>query len=154
MKRLLTILGFIWAVLCLVIVLVMFPGLDSCSRHLAKLPFMKINPAFSGGDTATTICYDNYTLYIHEPVFAALIGESSKGFVQLDWTWKDSIPVVVSDSIDYDSDLVPDLIIGIDPSSEKLKIEPLNDVVGEIEASSRTRDGWIVRVGLEKRGDN
>jgi hypothetical protein len=152
MKKFFTILGFVWAVLCLIIVLVMFPGLDSCSRQVAKLPFMKINPNFSGGDTAATICYENYTLNIHEPVFAALIGESSRGFVQLDWTWKDSIPVAISDSIDYNMDFAPDFIIGIDPSTERYQIEALNDVVKGIGASARTENGWIVRVDLDKRG--
>jgi hypothetical protein len=151
MKKLLTVLGFIWAVLCLIIVLAMFPGLNNCSRQLAKLPFMKINPTFSGGDTASTVFYDNYTLNIHKPVFAALIGESSKGFVQLDWNWKDSIPVVIADSIDYDQDLTPDFIIGIDPSTEKLQLESLNEVVKGIQGSARTRNGWIVRVELEKK---
>jgi hypothetical protein len=150
MKKLPAILGFFWAVLCLIIVLVMFPGLDSCSRQLAKLPFMKINPTFSGGDTAATVCYENYVLDIHEPVFAALIGESSRGFVQLDWTWKDSIPVVISDTIDYNMDLAPDFIIGIDPSAEKLQIKSLNEIVKGIEASARTENGWIVRVELDR----
>jgi len=152
MKKLYAILGVIWAVICLLIILAMFPGLDGCTRHLAKLPFMKINPLYSGGDTAATVCYDRYTLSIHKPVFAALIGESKRGFVQLDWTWKDSIPVVISDSIDYNSDLIPDFIIGIDPTIEKTQIEPLSDIVSGIEASARTENGWIVRVGLDRKG--
>lgn len=151
MKKLFAILGFAWAVICLVIVLVMFPGLNSFSGKLAKLPFMKINPSFSGGDTAKTVNYERYILIIHKPVFASLIGESSRGFVQLDWIWKDSIPVVISDSIDYDSDFVPDFIIGIDPATEKLQIQSLSKVVKGIEESARTSNGWIVRVELDKR---
>jgi hypothetical protein len=148
MKRLFTVLGFVWAVICLVIVLMMFPGLNSCSRQLAKLPFMKINPSLSGGDVAATIDYDSYTINIHKPVFEALIGESSRGFVQLDWNWNDSIPVPVTDTIDFNMDNETDFIIKIDPSNENLQIVSLRDAVGGIEASARTENGWIVRVGL------
>ena len=148
MKKFLTILGFTWAVICLLIVMMMFPGLDSCSKQLAKMPFMKINPSLSGGAVATTIEHDSYTVNIHEPVFAALIGESSRGFVQLDWNWKDSIPVPVTDTVDFNMDNEIDFIIGIDPSNENLQIVSLQHTVGEIEASARTENGWIVRIGL------
>jgi hypothetical protein len=152
MKKLLSILGFTWAVVCLLIILIMFPGLNNFSLQLAKLPFMKINPKYSGGDVVKTIKYENYTVNIHEPVFAALIGESSKGFVQLDWNWTDSIPVPVTDTIDYDLDNQKDFIIGIDPSTENLRIISLQNAVGEIKASARTENGWLVRVGLTNEG--
>ena len=148
MKKLITILGFAWAAVCLLIVLIMFPGLDGFSKQMAKLPFMKINPLYSGGDVVTTVASERYSVMIHEPVFAALIGESSKGFVQLDWNWTDSIPVPVTDTIDFDMDNRMDFIIGIDPSAERLQMEALHNAVGEIEASTRTENGWLVRVGL------
>jgi hypothetical protein len=148
MKKLLEILGFIWAVVCLLIILIMFPGLDGFSKKMAKLPFMKINPAYSGGDVLKSVEYARYTVYIHEPVFAALTGESKKGFVQLDWNWKDSIPVQVTDTIDFDMDNAPDFIIGIDPLTEKLTLVSLRDAVGGIDASTKTKNGWLVRVGL------
>jgi hypothetical protein len=152
MKKLIAILGFIWAAICLLLVLIMFPGLNNFSQQLAKLPFMKINPKFSGGDVATTIEYNTYTMNIHKPVFASLIGESSKGFVQLDWNWTDSIPVRVTDTIDYNMDNKMDFIIGIDPSTEDIQIVSLQNAVREIKASSRTENGWLVRVGLINEG--
>lgn len=148
MKKIFTVLGFIWAAICLLIVLTMFPGLDSFSKQMAKLPFMKINPSLSGGDVAKTIEYESYTVNIHKPVFAALIGESSRGFVQVEWIWKDSIPVPVYDSVDFNMDLTTDFIIEIDPLNDTIKIVSLQNNVGEIEASARTGNGWIARIGL------
>jgi hypothetical protein len=148
MKKLLTILGFTWAAICLLIVLVMFPGLDSFSRQLAKLSFMKVNPTLSGGDTARSVVYENYTLYIHQPVFEALIGESSTGFIQLDWVWNDSIPVSVSDSVDFNNDNHIDFVISIDPQSDSVLLDPLQPFVEEITNEARVENGWIVRVGL------
>jgi len=102
----------------------------------------------SGGDTARSIVYVDYTLYIHEPVFDALIGESAKGFIQLDWEWNDSIPVAVKDTIDYDMDDQIDFIIGIDPSSNQVDLIPIQPLVTEITNEARIENGWIVRVGL------
>lgn len=152
MKKFLPILGFTWAIVCLLLVLIMFPGLNNFSQQLAKLPFMKINPAYSGGEVIDTIESENYTVKIHEPVFAALIGESSKGFVQLTWNWKDSIPVQVIDTIDYDCDNEKDFILTIEPSTENLRIISLQNKVREIDASTRTENGWLVRVGLVNEG--
>jgi len=148
MKKLLTILGFFWAAICLLIILIMFPGLDNFSRQLAKLSFMKINPTLSGGDMARSVEYEEYTLNIHEPVFDALIGESSRGFIQLDWVWKDSIPLPVYDSIDFNMDNYIDFIISIDPVAGTIHLDPLQSRVSDIIASARVENGWIVRVGL------
>ena len=148
MKKILVILGFTWAVICLLIILIMFPGLDSYSRQMAKLSFMKVNPTLSGGDTARSVVYEDYTLHIHNPVFDALIGESSSGFIQLDWVWNDSIPVPVKDSIDFNMDDHIDFIISIDPQSNQVHLDPLQPHVRDIIAEARLENGWIVRVGL------
>jgi hypothetical protein len=148
MKILFTILGFIWAAICLIIILAMFPGLNGFSEQMAKLPFMKINPSLSGGEVAATIEQDNYTVNIHEPVFAALIGESATGFVQLDWIWKDSIPVPIYDSVDFNRDHSPDFIIDIDPLTDKIDLVSLNENVGQVEDYALTGNGYIVRIGL------
>ena len=104
MNKLLSILGYIWAGICLLFVLIMFPGLDSFSKQIARLTFMKINPIYSGGEVVRQIELENYTIELHEPVFEALIGESSEGFVQLRWIWKSEIPELIKDTIDYNDD--------------------------------------------------
>jgi len=148
MKKLKIILGFIWAAVCLLIILIMFPGLDNFSTQFAKLSFMKVNPTLTGGDVARSVEYEDYTLNIHEPVFEALIGESTKGFIQLEWIWTDSIPVTVKDSIDFNMDDHIDFIIGIDPLSNQVHLDPLQPFVEEITDEAQLEDGWIVRIGL------
>ena len=148
MKKLIIILGFTWAAICLVIILIMFPGLDSFSRQLARLPFMKVNPTLSGGDTVRSVTREDYTFHIHRPVFDALIGESSNGFIQLDLEWNDSIPVPVNDSIDFNMDDHIDFFISIDPLSDQVHLNPLQPHVRDIIAEARLENGWIVRVGL------
>jgi len=141
-------LGLSTGTSCLLIILIMFPGLDNFSRQFAKLSFMKVNTTLSGGDVIRSVEYEDYTLNIHEPVFEALIGESSKGFIQLDWIWKDSIPVPVKDSIDFNMDDHIDFIVGIDPLSNQVQLDPLQPFVEEITEEARIENGWIVRIGL------
>jgi len=50
-------LGLSTGTSCLLIILIMFPGLDSFSVQLAKLSFMKVNPTLSGGDVARSVDY-------------------------------------------------------------------------------------------------
>ena len=83
-KKIRSILAYIWAVLCLVIVFLIFADAN-LPRLFVKATSVKIDPYYSGG----TICYDlpsdTLDIKIHEPVFPALIGESKIGFVQMDF---------------------------------------------------------------------
>jgi len=150
MKKIKIISGYLWAILCLIIVLIMFPGLNYFSEQFARLPFMKINPVYSGGEVVQQIDKENYTLQIHKPVFDALIGESSKGFVQITWKLKYKLPELLNDTIDYDADGNIDLIIVINTDDGKTQITALNKNVKTLHASAQTESGWIVRVKLVK----
>jgi hypothetical protein len=151
MKKILTILGYIWAGICLLTVLIMFTGLDSFSKQLARLPFMKINPIYSGGEVIKKIETSDYTIELHEPVFESLIGESKEGFVQMEWIWKDTMPESVRDTIDYNNDNKNDFIIHIKTGSKEIVLEKIEEKVQDVDASAMTQDGWIVRIGLSRK---
>jgi hypothetical protein len=148
MKKFKSVSGIAWAFLCLIIVLVLFPGLNAISGSIARLPFMKINPNYTGGDVARSIASANYSKDIRKPVFDGLIGERRKGFVQIDW--RGNIPEVLNDTIDYDLDNNPDFLIHISKSEAKTEIEPVNNKVGSVLISSPTSYGWVVRVAVLK----
>ena len=65
MKKIKIIAGIFWAFLCMILILILFPGLNSFSGSVARLPFMKINPNYSGGEVAKQIVSDNYS-YRHQ----------------------------------------------------------------------------------------
>jgi hypothetical protein len=52
MKKIKITAGIIWALAGLILILILFPGLTGFSKSLAQLPFMKINPNYSGGEVA------------------------------------------------------------------------------------------------------
>jgi hypothetical protein len=148
MKTLKIILGILWAYVCLIIVVAMFPGLNSLSQATSRLPFMQINPNYTGGEIVKEFEQNGYSISIHRPVFDGLIGERKKGFVQIDWRGK--VPHRLADSIDYNLDNQFDLVVSIDTLTSNVEFKPFNEQVTGINYSTRTSYGWAVRFALAK----
>jgi len=147
MKKVKIIAGIIWAFLGLVLIIILFPGLNSYSVSVSKLPFMKINPLYTGGEITKQIVTDRCTLDIRKPVFNGFLKERKTGFVQMDW--RGTIPEIISDSIDYDQDGIKDFNIKVDRKNSKTILNPINSKVKKVVISTQTSYGWAVRVGLE-----
>jgi hypothetical protein len=148
MKKVKIIAGITWAFSGLILIIILFPGLNSFSVSASKLPFMKINPRYSGGEIAKQIIVDKCTLDIRKPVFNGLFKERKTGFVQMDW--RGSLPGLINDSIDYDQDGKKDFSISVDRNNSKTILKPFSNKVGEINISTATSYGWAVRVALVK----
>jgi hypothetical protein len=148
MKKIKIIAGICWAFLCLILIIILFPGLNSFSYSVSKLPFMKLNPRYTGGEIANQMIEASCTLDVRKPVFNGFLRESNSGFVQLDWRGK--IPEKINDSIDYDHDGKKDFCILVDRKYSKTVIEPLNDKVKKVIISTPTSYGWAVRVEIKK----
>jgi len=148
MKKIKIIAGITWAFVGLILIIILFPGLNSFSFSVSKLPFMKLNPRYTGGEIANQIIAENCTLNIRKPVFNGLLRERNSGFVQLDW--HGTIPEMINDSIDYDHDGKKDSCIFIDRKISKTILNPLSANVKDVAISTPTSYGWAVRVGLLK----
>ncbi len=149
MKKVKIIAGISWAFLGLILIIILFPGLNSYSLSVSKLPFMKLNPIYSGGEVAEQIVADRCTLDIRKPVFNGFLRERNTGFVQIDW--KGNIPELINDSIDYDQDGIKDFCILVDRKEMKTVLKPLNSKVKGVNISTSTSYGWAVRVGIKKQ---
>ena len=148
MKKLKIFLGITWAFLCLIMILVLFPGLNSFSGSVSKLPFMKLNDRYSGGDVAKQIVAVSCTLDIRKPVFNGFFKDRENGFVQLDW--RGTLPETIKDSVDYNNDGIKDFYLTVNTKDVKSVIEPFNAKVKEVLISTPTSYGWAVRVALIK----
>jgi hypothetical protein len=148
MKKFKIIAGIFWAFLCLILIIVLFPGLNNFSAATSKLTFMKINPRYTGGEAAGQVITPGCTLVIRKPVFSGLFTERKNGFVQLDWHGK--LPYEIIDTIDYNFDKIPDFMIRINTDKKVSRLYPENNKVGRIIISTPTSYGWSVRVGLIK----
>ena len=149
MKKVKLIAGICWAFLGLIVIIILFPGLNSMSLSVSRLPFMKLNPLYTGGEVARQLTAASCTLDIRKPVFNGFLKESSSGFVQLDW--RGTIPEVIKDSIDFDNDGLNDFCISIDRKEEKTELNPINKDVKEVLISTHTSYGWAVRIGLKNK---
>jgi hypothetical protein len=148
MKKIKIIAGIIWAFLCLILIIILFPGLNSFSNSVSKLPFMKLNPRYSGGEIGNQIIMESCTLDIRKPVFNGFLKERNSGFVQVDW--HGTIPEMIQDSIDYDNDGIKDFCVLINRKESKTMLDPFNKKVKGVIISTPTSYGWAVRIGLIK----
>src|ERR1035437_1812904 len=123
MKKVKIIAGISWAIFCLILILILFPGLNSFSGSVSKLPFMKLNPRYTGGEIANQVIQERCTLDIRKPVFNGFLKERTSGFVQLDW--HGTIPEMIKDSIDYDHDGNMDFCILVDRKNSKTLLDPI-----------------------------
>jgi len=148
MKKVKIIAGISWALFCLILIIILFPGLNSFSLSVSKLPFMKLNPRYTGGEIADQVISKSCTLDIRKPVFNGFLKERNSGFVQLDW--HGTIPEIIKDSIDYDHDGIKDFCVLIDRKNSKTVLDPINRKIKGVLISTQTSYGWAVRVGLIK----
>jgi hypothetical protein len=148
MKKVKIIAGICWAFLCLILILILFPGLNSFSGSVSRMSFMKINPRYSGGEVSGQIVAGSCTLDVRKPVFNGLLGERTSGFVQMDW--RGNVPEFIRDTIDYNNDGKKDFSILVNRKESKTYLESYNPKVKGVIISTPTSYGWAVRVGLVK----
>lgn len=148
MKKVKIIAGISWTFFCLILIIILFPGLNSFSLSVSKLPFMKLNPRYTGGEIADQVISKSCTLDIRKPVFNGFLKERNSGFVQLDW--HGTIPEILKDSIDYDHDGIKDFCVLIDRKNSKTVLDPINRKIKGVLISTPTSYGWAVRIGLIK----
>src|ERR1700687_3273909 len=98
MKKVRIIAGICWAIAGLLLIIILFPGLNSLCVSVSKLPFMKLNRRYTGGEVATQLISEKCTLDIRKPVFNGFLKEKNSGFVQMDW--HGIVPERLRDSID------------------------------------------------------
>jgi hypothetical protein len=150
MKKLRSIPGYLWAAACLILIPVTFIKNDALAGHMARLPFMKIHPKYSGGTERAAYVKDGLHISVFEPVYNGITGKGSEGFVQVKFSGKDKMPALINESIDYDLNGDPDFIISIHTADGATKLEKLNNQVQSLLISSKVKDYWLIRVNVDR----
>ena len=146
MKKLSSIPSYIWAIFCMFLIPITFMGNDSFAKKIATLPFMKVNPVYTGGDSLFSYQQDSIVITVNKPVFAALTGTSNNGYVQVKYTGK--LPENIQSRIDYNQDGHADFDLNINTLNGETKLNALTAGVKELQVSSKVKDYWVVRVNL------
>jgi hypothetical protein len=150
MPKIRSILGYMWAGAAIIVVFATFLGSSIFGRALVAVSGVKISPLYSGGEVVRSVDHGSYKALIHRPVFDALIGERSEGFIQLNWEPLAGLPPVIEESVDYNGDGKEDFSVRIDTKTGKTTLTRINPQVASIEESVKLDDGWVARVQLKK----
>jgi len=126
---------------------------------------LRIAPWFSGGEAAFVIDRGPYKIKVNRPVYPALVGEGSKGFIQLSFTPRAGLPPQIEDSIDLNRDGTVDCDISIsnvaNPSADaRMTVTPKSAWVLPVRNSKTTsldevliekgKDAVYVRIPVRK----
>ncbi len=150
MSRLKSVLGYTWAVLTIFVVLATFVGNDYFSGKFASATGLTVSPWFSGGEVLQVSQHDGYRTLVHRPVFDALIGEQSEGFVQVNWEPADRLPSVIEEDIDVDRDRGIHFAIRLDTRTGAALLTSHTASVVGLERTYRLKASWAARVLLKK----
>lgn len=151
MKKLKSILGYLWAVGALLMTLATFFGYDYFSRTFADTTGIKVSPWYTGGEVVSVIDHGTYRASIHRPVFDYLVGQTKEGFVQINWAPAAGLPGVVREGIDYDRDGREDFIVTLNTATGEVALLKNQPAVIGPGKTYRLRDGWAVRVHLKRQ---
>jgi hypothetical protein len=148
MKKLRIIPAYIWAAICFILIPITFIKNDALAEKLARLPFMKIHPKYSGGDERIAYINNGLNISVFEPVYSGIKGKGSDGFVQVKFAGTNNMPAKIDEAIDYDLNGDPDFKVSINTSDGVTTLEKLNNHVKSIQVSSKVKDFWLIRVNV------
>jgi hypothetical protein len=148
MSKLKAFLGYTFAALSPLIVLISFLGLDSMAEPFIAATGLTVSANFTGGEVVQTVDHAAYQAAIHRPVFDALIGERKEGFVQIDWAPLDALPSLFEEEIDANGDGEADMRLQVDTADEEATLTAYAPWVLEVEGTYRLPEMLAVRVKL------
>ena len=169
MKRMIHFLAYGAAVLTVLFSLVLPIKIMPFFLSLVGALDLKIAPWFSGGEEAFVINRGSHQINVYHPVYPALIGEGSKGFVQLIWQPRTALPPQVQEAIDLNRDGTVDCEVSFsNPTGEKavplLTVTPKSPWVLPVQSSRSTslwavliekgRDAFFIRIPIRKMGSS
>jgi len=148
MKKLRIIPAYLWAAACFILIPITFIKNDALAEKLARLPFMKIHPKYSGGDERMAYINNGLNISVFEPVYSGIKGKGSDGFVQVKFAGANNLPSTINEAIDFDLNGDPDFKVSINTINGATTLEKINNHVQSIQVSSKVKDYWLIRVNV------
>jgi hypothetical protein len=149
MSKLKSILAYGVAGLGIPIILVTFMGMPFWMNLLVANTGLKVSPWYTGAEVVRSVDHGQYRTLIHRPVFDALIGERSNGFVQVDWKPINSVPEEIAEEIDLDGNGSADFQVVLNSRSGRALLIPYSSQVTGLEGTYKLKDSWAIRVQLK-----
>jgi hypothetical protein len=152
LSKVLTPVGYAWGIAAAICGTAVFFFFGPLSHTLAQQPFMRVHPIYSGAEVVKSESTADADWRIHRPVFDGLISETDHGFIQIDVICKNHQTKSLRHAFDYNSDGTEDFALSIPNAPDGVPtIEKTSPEITGIERWAKTREGWIIRIGLDKR---
>lgn len=150
MAKLKSILGTFWALTALPLLLVMFFGYGHWPRLLVAVTGLQVSPWYTGGEVVSTIPREGYDTLVHRPVFDALVGQRSQGFVQVDLVPPEGgvLPTVVEESVVVQDNPALAIRVRVDTAARTATLGASGSHVTGVEGVYGLKNGLAVRVAL------
>ena len=153
MKRLMTVAGYTAAALTIVAaILAPFVLMNWVLSGISALG-LRVDPVYSGGETARTITKAGYRIAVNRPVVPKKLLPGVPAFVQVAWEPASALPARIADEVDIDDDGRPDMLatfaVPADPNSElRADVTSLSPRVASTRGIARQSFACVfVRVG-------
>lgn len=140
--------GYAWAAGAFAAAMAALPHYESLGRRIAAAGF-KISPVFSGGEIARTIDRGGYRVFIHRPVFDALLGENKDGFIQIDWGPAEALPEKIKENVALDGEAPIKFMLELDTIVPEVLLFTEDCRVGPVEAPLLVDKPRIIRLYQE-----
>jgi hypothetical protein len=149
MSRIKSLVAYGWALLATPLVLATFMGMPFFAHGLVVGTGLHVHPVYTGGEVVRTIDHGPYRTLVHRPVFAGLIGERSRGFVQLQWQPTDAnLPEWLDEPIDFDADGTSDFQIRLNTRTNAADLKSSDPRVLSVGATIPVENARIIRINL------
>jgi hypothetical protein len=132
MEKFKSILGYSWAIMAVPVAFLIVFSSPLISDGLFGKDGVKVTDRLSGGEVREILEKEDYSIYLHEPVFDGFFFERDTGFVQIDFISQTELPLNIEEDIDYDSDNKTDFIISINTQSNEYELTPVSQKVKEL----------------------
>jgi hypothetical protein len=152
MGKLQSILGYSWAILTVPFALAVLFFMPVLYQTLFEERGLKVTDRISGAEVVQVIERNEYSIYLHKPVFDGFFIERTSGFVQVDFMSETTLPLNIEEEIDYDLDNVSDFHISIDTQSSEYELKAETEHVKHLTAEGVyvLDNRRTVRVEIEK----
>jgi hypothetical protein len=152
MSKLKSLLAHTWVLLATPILLVTFVRMPFLAGLLADTSGVKISPWYVGGDVVRETEHPGYRTVLRRPVFDALIGQRSTGFVQIEWLPAEGavLPARIEEAVDYDADGVADFTVDLDTAANQATVTAHSARVLGLTRVYRLEKERVIRIGLRR----
>jgi hypothetical protein len=142
MRRLTAVLGYTWAALTVVAMLVTPFVLFDVFVNAVAATGVRVDPVYGGGDSLHTIVKEGYRVVVNRPVLPIAPLSRDEPFVQMAWEPVGALPEHVADEVDLDGDGRADLRADFDVPRDSdaalyANVTPLGEKVRPLRRVSR-----------------